>query len=72
MKNCIKILNIIVMALMVVGSISWLIEGFFYIDALSTFFGPKVGRTLYRIIGASGIYGVHLFIDYARVIWNKK
>ncbi|MCH9633254.1 MAG: hypothetical protein S4CHLAM6_16070 [Chlamydiae bacterium] len=70
MSNILKIFNLVVLVLIVFGAISWGIWGFFNVEIIPVFFGPKAGRIIYCIFGLCGIYGVHIFVDYAKKEWR--
>lgn len=65
-----KLFNIIAMFLIVIGAIMWGIWGFFQIEVFVAFFGQTTARVLYSIIGIFGLYGMHLFIEFAKREWQ--
>lgn len=69
--NCLfKIFNVAAFGLIVLGGIVWGLWGFFHVEVLAVFFGPGTAKVLYCVIGVLSVYGVHLFIDYARKTWR--
>lgn len=72
MKFLFKLFNLLVMALIVFGALIWGIWGFFHVEVLAVFFGPKTARILYCAFGFCGLYGVHLLVDYAKKEWGIK
>ena len=70
MSNLLKIFNLIVLILIAFGAICWGIWGFFHVEVLAVFFGPSTARVIYCIFGISGLYGVHIFVDYAKKVWR--
>ena len=62
-----KYLNIIAMALLIIGGLNWLLVGAFEFDLVAAIFGGEVGprsglsRIIYIIVGLAAIYGIYLF-----------
>ncbi len=62
-----KYLNIIAMALLVIGGLNWLLVGLFEFDLVAAIFGGTVGprsglsRIIYILVGLAAIYGLYLF-----------
>jgi uncharacterized protein len=62
-----KYLNIIAMALLVIGGLNWLLVGAFEFDLVAAIFGGEVGprsglsRIIYILVGLAAIYGIYLF-----------
>ena len=59
-----KTLDWIVLTLIVIGAINWGLIGFFQFDLIAMIFGGMhagLSRTLYAIVGLSGLYALSLF-----------
>jgi uncharacterized membrane protein YuzA (DUF378 family) len=62
-----KYLNVIAMALLVIGGLNWLLVGAFEFDLVAAIFGGDVGprsglsRIIYILVGLAAIYGIYLF-----------
>jgi uncharacterized membrane protein YuzA (DUF378 family) len=62
-----KYLNVIAMALLVIGGLNWLLVGAFEFDLVAAVFGGDVGprsglsRIIYILVGLAAIYGIYLF-----------
>lgn len=62
-----RTLNIIAMALLVIGGLNWLLVGLFSFDLVAAIFGGEVGtrttlsRIVYVIVGIAALYGLSLF-----------
>ncbi len=62
-----RILNVIAMALLVIGGLNWLLVGLFSFDLVAAIFGGEVGprstlsRIVYIIVGIAAVYGLYLF-----------
>ena len=56
-------LDIVCLILIIIGAINWGLIGFFNLDAVSAIFGnmSMVTRTIFAIVGISGIYSLVLF-----------
>ena len=70
MSNILKIFNLLALILLAFGGIAWGIWGFFHVEVIGVLFGPSTARVLYCIFGFCGIYGVHIFVDYAKKVWR--
>ena len=62
-----RTINVIAMALLVIGGLNWLLVGLFSFDLVAAIFGGDVGprstlsRIVYIIVGIAAIYGLYLF-----------
>jgi uncharacterized protein len=62
-----RTLNIIAMALLIIGGLNWLLIGALNFDLVAAIFGGDVGtksvlsRIIYIIVGIAAIYGLYLF-----------
>lgn len=62
-----RTLNIIAMALLIIGGLNWLLVGLFSFDLVAAIFGGEVGprsgasRVIYVIVGLAALYGLTLF-----------
>lgn len=58
-----KILNILSLALVIVGAINWGLLGLFQIDLVAAIFGPVsvFSRIIYTLIGICGLYSISFF-----------
>ncbi|MFN4141612.1 DUF378 domain-containing protein [Aestuariivirga sp.] len=62
-----RTLNVIAMALLVIGGLNWLLVGLFSFDLVAAIFGGEVGersllsRIVYVIVGIAALYGLYLF-----------
>lgn len=58
-----KVLNIIVTVLLLVGALNWGLVGFFGFNLVSVIFGEAgvVGRMLYAVIGIAALYEIGCF-----------
>ena len=62
-----RILNIIAMALLIIGGLNWLLVGAFNFDLVAAIFGGNPGtysglsRIIYIIVGLAALYGLTLF-----------
>lgn len=62
-----RTLNVIAMALLVIGGLNWLLVGLFSFDLVAAIFGGDVGekstlsRIIYVIVGIAALYGLSLF-----------
>lgn len=58
-----KILNILSLALVIVGAINWGLLGLFQIDVVAAIFGPVsvFSRIIYTLIGICGLYSISFF-----------
>jgi hypothetical protein len=61
-----RTLNVIAMALLVIGGLNWLLVGLFSFDLVAELFGGEVGprstlsRIVYILVGIAAIYGLYL------------
>lgn len=70
MSNFLKTLGLVALIIITFGAICWGVWGFFHVEVLALFFGPKTARVIYCIFGVCGIYGIHIFVDYAKKTWR--
>ena len=58
-----KILNIISLALIIIGAVNWGLLGFFQFDLVAAIFGDMsvFSRVIYSLIGICGLYSISLF-----------
>ena len=62
-----RTINVLAMALLVIGGLNWLLVGLFSFDLVAALFGGEVGprstlsRIIYVIVGLAAIYGLFLF-----------
>jgi uncharacterized protein len=62
-----KTLNMIALALLIIGGLNWLLVGLFSFDLVAAIFGGEVGprstlsRVIYVIVGLAALYGLTLF-----------
>ena len=62
-----RTLNIIAMALLIIGGLNWLLVGLFEVDVVAALLGGEVGprsglaRIVYIIVGVAALYGLYLF-----------
>jgi uncharacterized membrane protein YuzA (DUF378 family) len=62
-----RTLNIIAMALLIIGGLNWLLVGALNFDLVAAIFGGEVGprsglsRIVYIIVGLAALYGLTLF-----------
>ncbi len=77
-----KTLNMIALALLIIGGLNWLLVGLFSFDLVAAIFGGEVGprstlsRVVYVIVGIAALYGLTLFKplswnDDARIQHNR-
>lgn len=59
-----KILNIISLALIIIGAVNWGLLGFFQFDLVAAIFGDMsvFSRVIYSLIGICGLYSISFFI----------
>ncbi|WP_068783059.1 DUF378 domain-containing protein [Paenibacillus phocaensis] len=61
-----KTLNVIALALLIVGGLNWLLVGLFQYDLVANLFGGQdaaLSRVIYTIVGISAIYAFKFFND---------
>jgi uncharacterized protein len=51
-----KVLDVIVAILMIIGGLNWGLVGFFNYDLILTIFGSMVSKVIFAVVGLSGIY----------------
>lgn len=59
-----KSLNVLALALMVIGAVNWGLWGLFQFDLVAAIFGGQdavLSRIVYVIVGIAGVYGLALF-----------
>ena len=62
-----KTLNVIALALIIIGGLNWLLVGLFSFDLVAALFGGEVGprsglsRVVYILVGIAAIYSLYLF-----------
>ena len=58
-----KVLDIILLALVIIGAINWGLIGFFRFDLVACIFGNMswISRIIYALIGISGLYILSAF-----------
>ena len=54
-----KILNIISLALIIIGAVNWGLLGFFQFDLVAAIFGDM--SVIYSLIGICGLYSISFF-----------
>jgi uncharacterized protein len=73
METAMKTLNMIALALLIIGGLNWLLVGLFSFDLVAAIFGGEVGprstlsRVIYVIVGLAALYGLTLFKPLS---WN--
>ncbi|CAM4447626.1 DUF378 domain-containing protein [Paenibacillus macerans] len=61
-----KTLNIIALALLIIGGINWLLVGLFQYDLVAGIFGGQnsaLSRIIYVIVGICALYSLKFFND---------
>ena len=67
MEPTLKILNIVALALIIIGGLNWLLVGLFSFDLVAAIFGGEVGprsglsRVVYVLVGLAALYSLTLF-----------
>ena len=59
-----KVLNVIALALVIIGALNWLLVGLFEIDAVALLFGgvsSMISRIVYVLVGISGLWSFSFF-----------
>ena len=59
-----KVLNVIALALVIIGAINWLLVGLFEIDAVALLFGgasSMISKIVYVLVGISGLWAFSFF-----------
>jgi uncharacterized membrane protein YuzA (DUF378 family) len=59
-----KVLDVIVAVLMIIGGLNWGLVGFFNYDLILTVFGAVVHRVLFGVVGLAGIYTIVRWIGW--------
>ncbi|BBI34613.1 DUF378 domain-containing protein [Cohnella abietis] len=57
-----KILNIVALALLIIGGVNWLLIGLFEYDLVAGIFG-KASRVIFTIVGICALYALKFFND---------
>jgi len=59
--ECMKILDIVVTTLLVIGALNWGLVGFFGFNVIGTLFGEATAfaRVIYAAVGLSGLYELY-------------
>lgn len=61
-----KTLNVIALALLIIGGLNWLLIGLFEFDLVASIFGGQtsaLSRIIYVIVGICAIYAFKFFSD---------
>ena len=60
-----KMVDKIALILIIVGAINWGLIGFFKFNLVDTIFGTMtfLSRTIYALVGLSGLWGIKLLFD---------
>ena len=58
-----KTLNVVALALLIVGGLNWLLVGLFKYDLVASIFGTGLSRVIYVIVGLCAIYAFKFFND---------
>jgi uncharacterized membrane protein YuzA (DUF378 family) len=64
-----KTLNVIALALLIVGGLNWLLVGLFQYDLVASIFGGQdaaLSRVIYVIVGICAIYSLKFFNDVGK------
>lgn len=59
-----KTLNVVALALLIIGGLDWLLVGVFKYDLVAELFGGQedvVSRIIYIIVGVSALYSIRFF-----------
>ena len=62
--SCMKTLNVVALALLIVGGINWLLIGLFQFDLVAGIFGGQssaFSRIVYTLVGLCAIYSFKFF-----------
>lgn len=56
-----KVLDVVVTVLMIIGALNWGVVGFFGFNVISAIFGEAtaVSRVIYAVVGLCGLYEVY-------------
>ncbi len=68
-----KVLDVIVTVLLIIGALNWGLVGFFGFNALAAVFGDAtaVTRVIYAVIGLSGLYEAFSFTFGYEAMHNR-
>ena len=68
-----KILNIISLALIIIGAVNWGLLGFFQFDLVAAIFGDMsvFSRVIYSLIGICGLYTLYHFLLKIALLTNN-
>jgi uncharacterized membrane protein YuzA (DUF378 family) len=61
-----KTLNVVALALLIVGGLNWLLVGLFDYDLVASLFGGSdswLARTVYIVVGLCALYSFRFFND---------
>lgn len=60
-----KIIDTIALILIIIGAINWGLVGIFNFNLVDTLFGTMsvISRTIYILVGISGLWGIKLIFD---------
>ncbi len=63
-----KVLNIIALALVIVGGINWGLVGLFGLDLVAVIFGAgsTLSNVVYTLVGIAALYSIYLFKPVSR------
>ena len=77
-----KTMNMVALALLIIGGLNWLLVGLFGFDLVAAIFGGEVGprsgvsRVVYVIVGLAALYATTFFkplsFDYDHRIENRR
>jgi hypothetical protein len=59
-----KVLNMIALALVIIGGINWGLVGLFQLDLVAAIFGgpaAPLSRIIYILVGLAALYAIYLF-----------
>ncbi len=60
-----KVLDVIVAILMIIGGLNWGLVGFFNYDLILQIFGTVVSRVIFAIVGLGGIYTIVRWVAWS-------
>ena len=64
-----RTINVIALALLIVGGLNWLLVGLFEFDLVAAIFGGQdsvMSRIIYVLVGISAIYCIRFFNEVSR------
>lgn len=64
-----RTLNMIALALLIVGGLNWLLVGLFEYDLVANIFGGQdalLSRIIYTVVGICALYSLKFFNDVSR------